>query len=178
MQLFLFPNAFSPRILRILTNHGNPLAETCEVLGWGHSTGLLPRVNTDVCSAVRSANLSLWFMKARSDLFPSFPFTPSALPPRSSPGLAGWMMTPLGRYTRNSLHPLQLLSLTTIFEFDGHSNYILPLAVPWALESYKSQAWCGLLWTTDTSSLGKQAPLFPQSTPFQDEAETCELTET
>lgn len=34
----------------------------------------------------------------------------------------------LGSYMRNTPHLLQLLSLSTIFEFDGHSNYIPPLS--------------------------------------------------
>lgn len=63
----------------------------------------------------------------------------------------------------NTHHLLQLLSLTTIFEFDGFSKYIPRLTC--RRGGYKSSGWCSnrkLLWTTNSES----------STAFQKESQT------
>lgn len=124
--------------LWILNKHspGNPSA----TLSW-HGALLL------CCSAAAGPETSLsWFMRPTSDLPPSLPpVTSPALPPCCSLWHAGcWlMMPPRSSHMRNTHHLLQLLSLTTIFEFDGLSNYIPPLfPVTWAQEGYKSSRWC------------------------------------
>lgn len=115
----------------IKNNIARALKKTQQQQQWNSSTSLSPTsccVNTEVNAAAQGQTLLLVIYGTNKTSPSSLPVTSAARPPRGSLWHAGcWLMTPPGAARGTTHHLLQLLSLTTIFEFDGLSNYIPPL---------------------------------------------------
>lgn len=89
----------------------------------------LPAVSTGMSSLLpKGKHPPFWFMGPKSDHLP--PLDPLSCSTALFQPMTWWMLTDDAprSYMENTQHLLQLLSLTTIFEFDGLSNYIPPLS--------------------------------------------------
>lgn len=121
----------------------------------------------------------LWFMGPASDHPP--PLDPLSCSTSLLQPVTCWMLTDDAprSYMENTQHLLQLLSLTTIFEFDGLSNYIPPLfchrgsgeTTNQAADVVATEDCCGRLMPLIQG--GKSSSFFLLINCFSKESQTC-----